>query len=349
MKRAVRRGRARLCGVLPTIAFALAGCGGSQAPARLHVWPGSAATHPGHGPGHLSIATDSAALPLNLLIAQQDGRLVSVSPRGQVVWRERQSDPGAVFVSRTGRTEIVTEPRESLVVMRRIDSGAVAYVYGRRGLPGSGRDHLRDPQTALETASGEVVVADRGNCRVLLIRPSSHRAFAELGTPGDCAHDPPHKFAEPGAAFPAADGELVVTEERPASVDVLSASGQLLAGLRRPTLAAPSEANAYSAADLIVSDRTKPGHVLELDWRTGKVLWSFGPRSGPGELDQPTLARVLPDGNVLVVDSGNDRVIVIDRASKTIVWQYGHSGVAASRPGYLDRPTTATLVPLGGI
>jgi DNA-binding beta-propeller fold protein YncE len=60
------------------------------------------------------------------------------------------------------------------------------------------------------------------------------------------------------------------------------------------------------------------------------------------------LARVLADGDVLVVDSGNDRVIVLDPKTDAIVWQYGHTGIAGTRPGYLDEPLSATLVPLGG-
>jgi DNA-binding beta-propeller fold protein YncE len=62
-------------------------------------------------------------------------------------------------------------------------------------------------------------------------------------------------------------------------------------------------------------------------------------------LRDPSLAQGLPDGDVLVCDSGNDRIVVIDRQTKAIVWQYGHTGVPGSRPGYLDAPDSATLVP----
>ncbi len=34
---------------------------------------------------------------------------------------------------------------------------------------------------------------------------------------------------------------------------------------------------------------------------------------------------MLPDGDVLVADSLNDRVIVIENSSKKIIWQYGHT------------------------
>jgi hypothetical protein len=320
-------------------ALTLAACG-SGAPARrarARVWPGSAATHPGKGPSHLSVARDTRVLPLNLLVAERDDRLVSISPRGQIVWRLRQSDPTQAFVSRTGRTLVITESRRSLVAMRRVDNHQVSFVYRR----------LDEPETALETPSGQVVIADPGSCTVVLVSPATGRELRTLGRTGDCVHDPPGAFAHPDAAFPAADGELVVTERDPAWIDVLSARDRLLEEIRLAGWSAGSDASAFGRAGLIVAERRDPGAVEELD-RNGAPLWRYGPSAGPGELDQPVLARVLADGDVLVVDSGNDRVIVLDPKSDAIVWQYGHTGIPGTRPGYLDDPLSATLVPLGG-
>jgi DNA-binding beta-propeller fold protein YncE len=314
--------------------LAVAGCGTASRPTpkKPVLWPGSAATHPGRGPSRLAIATDTAVLPLNLLIAEADGRLVSISPHGQVVWGERQRDPAAVFVSATGRTEIVTESLAGIVVLRRIDSGAIASVY-RAPL-------LQDPRTAVENSAGEVVIADAGACSLDFVRQGAHRASHVMHWPAGrgCPQ-----------AVIAADGRLVVTLKRPDAVAVLALGGAQLAYVSLHGIAAPSDAGAYGAGGLIVADRVKPGRVAEIDGRSGAVVWSYGPRAGSGELNRPTLATVLPDGDVLVVDSGNSRVIVLDHATKRIVWQYGHAGIAASRPGYLDEPTTATLVPFGGI
>jgi hypothetical protein len=329
----MRARQAALALLASLLVAALAGCGAAAAPAprKADVWPGSAATHPGRGPGHLTIAVDTSVLPLNLLVAQPDGRLVAVSPRGQVVWGERQRGAGAVFVSRTGRTEIVTEPRAGIVLLRRIDSGAVANVYGRTGTP------LRDPRTAVESSTGEVVIAAAGACALLFAGQNAHRASRVLRWPAGCPQ-----------AVIAGAGALVVTLKRPDAVALLASGGAQLARVALRGIAAPSDADTAGPSRLIVADRSDPGRVVEIDRRSGAILWSYGPRGGPGELDRPALASALPDGDVLVVDTGNDRVIVLDRASKRIVWQYGHTGVAASRPGYLDEPTSATLVPLGG-
>jgi hypothetical protein len=329
----------RLTALAVTGALALAACGG-RAPTtnpRAGVWPGSAATHPGRGPGHLSVARDKHVLALNLLVSERDDLLVSLSPSGQIVWRLRQSDLTQAFVSRTGRTLVITESRRSLVLLRRVDNHQISFVYRR----------LDKPETALETASGAVVVADPGSCAVVLVSPAARRELRTLGRPGVCVHDPPEEFAHPDAAFPAPHGELVVTERDPAWIDVLSAGDRLLDAIRLAGWSAASDANAYGSGGLIVAERSDPGAVEELD-RSGALIWRYGPSAGPGELDRPALARVLADGDVLIVDSGNDRAIVIDPRSDAIVWQYGHTGIAGTRPGYLDDPQSATLVPLGG-
>ena len=54
---------------------------------------------------------------------------------------------------------------------------------------------------------------------------------------------------------------------------------------------------------------------------------------------------MLPNGNVMVADSGNDRVIVIDPKTNKIVWQYGHTGKPGAAPGFLHTPDSITLVP----
>jgi hypothetical protein len=55
--------------------------------------------------------------------------------------------------------------------------------------------------------------------------------------------------------------------------------------------------------------------------------------------DHPSIARELPDtGDILVVDDLRDRVVVIDRRTKEIIWQYGVTDTKGHAPGYLNYP-----------
>ncbi len=79
--------------------------------------------------------------------------------------------------------------------------------------------------------------------------------------------------------------------------------------------------------------------------RTGKVLWRYGPTQGYGRLDHPSLAMPLPNGDIAVNDDFRDRVVVIDPRLNRIVWQYGHTDLAGTAPGYLNIPDGMDFIP----
>jgi len=81
--------------------------------------------------------------------------------------------------------------------------------------------------------------------------------------------------------------------------------------------------------------------------RQGKVLWRYYVTKGPGRLNHPSLAVELPNGDIVLNDDYNDRVVVIDPKTKKIVWQYGHTGIPGSAPGYLNDPDGLDLLPAG--
>jgi len=104
---------------------------------------------------------------------------------------------------------------------------------------------------------------------------------------------------------------------------------------------------------VIVVDRTHPGKVAEFNFSSSSTTltpsWQWSPTSGSGELNKPSLAIVLSDGDVMIADSGNDRVIIIDpklnKGAGKIVWQYGHTHKAGTTAGYLHTPDSVALVP----
>jgi outer membrane protein assembly factor BamB len=95
---------------------------------------------------------------------------------------------------------------------------------------------------------------------------------------------------------------------------------------------------------VIVADFSKPGRVVIFDPATGKLTWEYFVKEGDTMLDHPSIARELPDtGDVLIVDDLHDRVIVVDRKTKAIIWQYGELGVKGHKPGLLNYPDGVDL------
>jgi hypothetical protein len=77
------------------------------------------------------------------------------------------------------------------------------------------------------------------------------------------------------------------------------------------------------------------------DPATRKVLWQYdGDKTRPDTLlDHPSIARELPDTHdILIVDDLRHRVIVVDRKTKQIIWQYGVLDTPGHKPGYLFYP-----------
>ena len=79
-------------------------------------------------------------------------------------------------------------------------------------------------------------------------------------------------------------------------------------------------------ATVISSPTTRqPGAFLEFN-RHGRMLYKYGPSSGPGELNRPSLVELLPSGVFMANDDYNDRMVAIDPATAALVWQYGRTG-----------------------
>ncbi len=94
-------------------------------------------------------------------------------------------------------------------------------------------------------------------------------------------------------------------------------------------------------------------HVIELiDYQTKKILWQYGipgtHGSGAGYLYHPDDAYKLPNGDVIVADIQNCRVIEIS-LDKKIVHQYGKTRQCGTASGFLDAPNSDTPLPNGGI
>lgn len=80
------------------------------------------------------------------------------------------------------------------------------------------------------------------------------------------------------------------------------------------------------------------GGVYEID-RNGRVFWSFR-----GAV-YPESAERLPNGNTLIADTGNDRVVIVD-PDAAIAWNT--SGIALSDGSTLSGPCDARAVPPSG-
>jgi DNA-binding beta-propeller fold protein YncE len=274
-----------------------------------------------------------------------------VDPQGRVVWQYPRSGevalpvPDDAFFSPDGRRIIATEEDVGVVTVIDPVTRRIVYRYGQVGVPGSGANRLSNPDDAMVLPNGSILLADIMNCRLVLLRPPSHRTAQTLGSPlNGCIHDPPTAWGSPNGAFPLQGGGALVTEINGDWVDALSPTGRVVWSTHPPGVSYPSDSNQVRPGLYVTVGWQSPG-ILETFDRTGGLHWRYSPRSGDPPLDHPSLAEPLPNGDFLLTDDFNDRVIVIDPHTNRIVWQYGHTGVPGTAPGYLSRPDGVDLVP----
>ncbi len=305
-------------------------------------------------PSTLRPGSDPSVLPGDVLIADKaNNRLLEITPQGQVVWSfPHPGDlgkgqtflvPDDAFFSYDGRQILATEEDDFVISLIDMGTGRIVYRYGHPGIPGSAPGYVYNPDDAISLRDGNIVTADIKNCRLLELKPPLDHPVAQIATTGSCVHDPPSALSSPNGAFPLSNGGNVVTEIGGVWIDVFDRSGKLTGATNPPGFSYPSDTNEVRPGVYLTVDYAQPGTMMELT-ASGKVLWRFSPR-GPDELNHPSLALPLPNGDVLANDDYNDRVIVVDPHTNRIVWQYGHTGVSGTTPGYLSIPDGVDLAP----
>jgi len=322
-----------------------ADAGGQASSAAAAPWLAAAA-----GPGRLAPGSDPSVLPADVLVADhRNNRLLIVDPQGRIRWEfPRPGDlapgqtflqPDDAFFSPDGRHIIATQEDDQVISVISVATSRITYRYGVPGTPGSGPDHLFNPDDAMLTPAGVIVSADIKNCRLVIIRPPAHTVTRVIGrTTNACEHDPPRRFGSPNGAFPMTDGHYLITEINGDWADEMSLSGRVSWSANPRGVLYPSDSNEIYPGRYLTVDYSDPGQVVEFN-SSGRALWRMG------GFNQPSLALPLPNGDILLNDDFNHRVCVVDPATHRIVWQYGHTGKAGRRPGYLNDPDGVDLVP----
>lgn len=299
-------------------------------------------------PGHLAPGSDPSVLPGPILIADKaNDRLVVVDPQGRVRWvwplggdlRPGQTFlvPDDAFFTPDGANVVATQEDDFVVTEISPARRSIVWRYGHPGIPGHAPGYLWNPDDAMLLPDGTVVSADIKNCRIVRLRVGASAPIWTAGRPGVCRHDPPSFYGSPNGVFPLPDGNFLVTEINGDWVDEIDPAGHLLWSTHPPGVRYPSDSNEYAPGEYLTVDYSPIGQVVIFD-RTGRTIWRWRYASGPNRLRYPSLAEALPNGDILLTDDHNDRVLVIDPHANRIVWQYGHTGIPGTAPGYLNIP-----------
>jgi outer membrane protein assembly factor BamB len=293
-----------------------------------------------------------------LLIADRgNNRLLVLDPSGHVTWTYPSPSlpkptlpfyfPDDAFWVHGGHAILVNEEENDVLAEIAYPSGKTLWTYGHPRGGSAAPGYLQQPDDLYPSPGGGMVVADAKNCRILFFSPSG-KTSGQIGQSGNCTPGLPKTVGYPNGGTPLPNGDLLISEINGAHVSRLSKSRKLIWSTGVPGLRTPSDPQPMTDGSTLVVDYNRPGAVIRFS-STGKVLWNYRPTGGSGMLDHPSLGAPLPNGLIAVNDDYNHRVVLIDPVTNSIVFQYGHTGVAGTGVGYLNTPDGLDLLLPGGV
>jgi hypothetical protein len=296
-------------------------------------------------------------LPGNLLIADRaNNRVIEVTPERRIVWEfPRPGDlqpgehfrwPDDAFYAPDGKSIVINEEEAHAIVLVDYVSHRILWQYGVPERYGSAKGYLNGPDDAYMWPDGSIGVADIRNCRLILIDRETKTVKSQLGRTGYCAHNPPKSFGLPNGDTPLLNGHVLITEILGSWVSEVGWDGTVYWTTKAPGIHYPSDAQMLSDGNILLVDYARPGQILIMTPQ-GKEVWRYAPRSGPGMLDHPSLAIELSNGLIALNDDFRNRVIVIDRKTNSIVWQYGVDDRQGRTDGLLWIPDGIDIKPPG--
>lgn len=168
---------------------------------------------------------------------------------------------------------------------------------------------------------GNLLISDQFNNRAIEVNPTTRSIVWSFGT-----GDPTRCNPGPGAIIGLNDAER------------LSGGLTLMVGTGVPKKSSPV-APGFSCVD---------NRTIVVD-QAGNIVWQYGQAgvtgAGPNQLNVPVFAIQLPNRNIMIVDQANNRVIEVDRFTKSIDWSYP----TAAGVGSLNNPNSAELLSNGHV
>jgi DNA-binding beta-propeller fold protein YncE len=227
----------------------------------------------------------------SLLVLDADGKLVaSIGGPGSKPGQFKQphgvalGPDGDVYVADTGNNRV------------QIFDGAGKFI-DAFGESGSEPGHLDGPMSVAVGADGRIFVADTGNDRIQVFTRQGILLYV-LGRGGK----EPGQFKNPQRVVVDPSDELYVLDEGNERVQKFDASAKFIKAY--PLIGDDIAADAY-------------GFLYTIDGRHGKVLEQFDGQlrgrvgasgKGVGQFRSAEGIAVAPDGSLIVLDTGNDRI-----------------------------------------
>ncbi len=209
--------------------------------------------------------------------------------------------------------------------------------------------------------AGNMLITDQFNNRVIEVNPQNNQIVWSFGSGNESPCNPgagsiigPNDAERlaggltliAGTGIPAgvpapacADNRVIIVDQQGNIVWQYGQAG--INGSGADQLNVPVFAIQAPNNDILIVDQGN-NRVIEVNYATKHVDWSYGPASGSGQLSNPNAAQILGNGDVLIADQNNNRVIEVNPQTNQTAWQYSTGLQTAADASRL--PNNDTLI-----
>jgi hypothetical protein len=209
-------------------------------------------------------------------------------------------------------------------------AGQIVWQYGTFGVAGSDANQLNTPVQNTWLANGHVLITDQANERIIEVTQRKELVW-QFGTTG-VAGNGTGQLNNPNCAELLENGHILICDENNNRAIEVTRSHEIVwqYGSGDPNINEPVSGVAFASrlenGHTLITD-SNHARIIEIDG-SKNIIWEYftnidansNPRGGTGPL--PTRAVRLRNGNTLISDQYNHRVIEVNR-EKEIVRTFG--------------------------
>ena len=289
--------------------------------------------------------------PGNILISDQfNNRVIEIDHKGQIVWSfglgpldfSANSIVGVNDTQRVGRNTLMAgtgippgvDPfctnsqgcLDNRVIL--VDpNGNILWQYGQFGVAGSGPDQLNTPVQATWTPRKTVFITDQANQRVIEVNKAKNILwqYGQTGVSGS-GYD---QLNSPNSAELLDNGHILIGDlNNNRAIEVDRGHNIVAAYTAGGTVSGVAFASRLPNGHTLITDSNN-SRIVEVDKRDN-VVWQYftNTQGGSNPSPAPTRAVQTADGNVVISDQFNQRVIVVKKKTQAILAQYGNLNVS---------------------
>ncbi len=271
-----------------------------------------------------------------------NNRVVGFTPEGKVVWAQNMSAPpiprsswyfvgGVERVTVAPNGNLITSYGDAMIVDE-IDrkTHKELWQYGTAGLQTYRGGSLDEPHKAYKIDDHEVVINDSNDRLVKVVDQNTNQVVWQYGEYHVIGNRP--GILQGNTSVRPVDGgkEFLITETLAKRIILVDrATKNIVWQFTKPDAKWLENVSIDPTNNNFVLEDRQKGEVFEVN-RNGKIVWDLAKLSDENTISYPTDTAVLANGNVLIAESGKDRIVEVVPMTGMIVREYKIHGMVTT-------------------